>query len=288
MPDRGLTVVVDAGNGVAGPHAPNVLETLGCTVHKLYCEPDGRFPNHHPDPTVAENLVDLIAKVKRDRRRPRHRLRRRLGSHRRRRREGRHHLGRPAARALRARRCCATGPTSIIFEVKCSKGLIEDIEAHGGDAGHVAHGPLAHQAEDEGDGRAAGRRDVGPHVLQAPLLRLRRRALRGGPARGDRGERGRAALRDHGDDPAVPVHAGDPRAVPRGAQVRGREGDRRSSSGRTHPVIDVDGARIDFGDGWGLVRASNTTPLLVLRFEADTEARLAEIRAASSRARSTR
>ncbi|HMB70141.1 MAG TPA: phosphomannomutase/phosphoglucomutase, partial [bacterium] len=130
-PERGLTVVVDAGNGVAGPHAPNVLETLGCTVHAIHCEPDGRFPNHHPDPTVEENLQDLIAKVK----------------------ETGADLGiafdgdsdrigvvdekggiiwGDRLLALYARQVLRDGPTPVIFEVKCSKGLIEDIRAHGG------------------------------------------------------------------------------------------------------------------------------------------------------------
>ena len=80
-----------------------ILKTLGFDVDAIYCEPDGRFPNHHPDPTVPANLADLIAKVQRRRRRGGHRARRRRRPHRRRRRQRAHHLGRPADDPVRAR-----------------------------------------------------------------------------------------------------------------------------------------------------------------------------------------
>src|SRR6185369_5252357 len=66
LPKR-LKVVVDAGNGAGGPVAPRIIEAIGCDMRTLYCEPDGRFPNHHPDPTVEANMRDLIAAVRSDR-----------------------------------------------------------------------------------------------------------------------------------------------------------------------------------------------------------------------------
>jgi hypothetical protein len=76
---RPLRIVVDAGNATAGPVAPAIFRTMGCEVTELYCDMDGRFPNHHPDPTVEENLKDLKARVRVTWRGRRHRLRRRLG-----------------------------------------------------------------------------------------------------------------------------------------------------------------------------------------------------------------
>ena len=100
---RRFKVVVDAGNGTGGVAAVPILKTLGFDVVDLYCEPDGRFPNHHPDPTVPENLADLIAQRACERRRGGHRARRRRRPDRRGRRPGPHHLGRPAGDAVRAR-----------------------------------------------------------------------------------------------------------------------------------------------------------------------------------------
>ena len=275
-PSRGLAVVVDAGNGVAGPHAPNVLETLGCTVHRLYCEPDGRFPNHHPDPTVAENLKDLIAKVK----------------------ETGADLGiafdGDADRigvvdekggiiwgdrllALFARDVLADGPASIIFEVKCSKGLIEDIEAHGGTPimWRTGHSLIKQKMKETGAllaGEMSGHmfflhRYFGFDDALYAAARL-------------------VEIVANEDAPLSEIMSSIP-SYPSTPEIRFPCPEEHKFRvvkeitehfRRTHPVIDVDGARIDFGDGWGLVRASNTTPLLVLRFEADTEARVKEIR----------
>jgi len=275
-PERGLTVVVDAGNGVAGPHAPNVLETLGCTVHKLYCEPDGRFPNHHPDPTVERNLKDLIAKV----------------------RETGADLGiafdGDADRigvvdekggvvwgdrllALYARQVLRDGPTSIIFEVKCSKGLIEDIAAHGGTPvmWRTGHSLIKQKMKETGAllaGEMSGHmffkhRYFGyDDALYAAARLVEIVANEDAPL-----SEIMATIPKYPSTPEIRVEC--PEAHKFAVVKEVAEHFRKS-----YPVIDVDGARIDFGDGWGLVRASNTTPLLVLRFEADTEARVAEIR----------
>jgi phosphomannomutase/phosphoglucomutase len=276
MPERGLTVVVDAGNGVAGPHAPNVLETLGCTVHKLYCEPDGRFPNHHPDPTVEKNLKDLIAKVKQ------------TGAD----------LGiafdGDADRigvvdekggivwgdrllALYARQVLRDGPTSIIFEVKCSKGLSEDILAHGGTPvmWRTGHSLIKQKMKETGAllaGEMSGHmffkhRYFGfDDALYAACRLVEIVANEDAPLSDIM-----ATIPKYPSTPEIRVECPEAHKFAVVKEIT-------EYFRKTHKVIDVDGARIDFGDGWGLVRASNTTPLLVLRFEADTEARLAEIR----------
>jgi phosphomannomutase/phosphoglucomutase len=275
-PERGLTVVVDAGNGVGGPHLPNVLETLGCTVHKLHCEPDGRFPNHHPDPTVEKNLKDLIAKVK----------------------EAEADLGialdGDADRigvvdekggivwgdrllALYARQVLADGPTSVIFEVKCSKGLIEDIAAHGGTPvmWRTGHSLIKQKMKDTGAllaGEMSGHmffkhRYFGyDDALYAAARLVEIVANEDAPL-----SEIMATIPKYPSTPEIRVDCPEPHKF----EVVRRVAEHFK---KTHPVIDVDGARVDFGDGWGLVRASNTTPLLVLRFEADTDARVQELR----------
>jgi phosphomannomutase / phosphoglucomutase len=276
-PERGLTVVVDAGNGCAGPHAPNVLETLGCTVHKLYCDVDGNFPNHHPDPTVEKNLQDLIAKVK----------------------ETGADLGiafdgdsdrigvvdekggiiwGDRLLALYARQVLADGPSPIIFEVKCSKGLVEDILAHGGEPimWRTGHSLIKQKMKETGAllaGEMSGHmffkhRYFGfDDALYAAARIVEIVAAADAPL-----SEIMATVPSYPSTPELRVDCPEEHKFRVVEEVK-------EYFRANHPVLDVDGARIDFGDGWGLVRASNTTPLLVLRFEADTEPRLAEIRA---------
>jgi phosphomannomutase/phosphoglucomutase len=276
-PDRGLVVVVDAGNGVAGPHAPSVLETLGCTVHRLHCEPDGRFPNHHPDPTVDANLADLVAGVREtgadlgvafdgdaDR----------IGAVD----EKGTILRGDRLLALFARDVLRDGPTSVIFEVKCSKGLIEDIAAHGGTPvmWRTGHSLIKQKMKEEGAllaGEMSGHmffkhRYFGYDDALYAAARLVEIVANGGAPLSEL----MSTIPSYPSTPELRVPCPEEHKFEVVREVT--EHFRRS-----RPVIDVDGARIDFGDGWGLVRASNTTPLLVLRFEADTEERLREIRA---------
>ncbi len=275
-PPRGLTVVVDAGNGTAGPHAPGVLETLGCTVHKLFCEPDGRFPNHHPDPTVEANLKTLMAKV----------------------RETGADMGiafdGDADRigvvddqgtiiwgdrllALFARDVLQDGPASVIFEVKCSKGLIEDILAHGGTpvmwrTGHS----LIKQKMKETGAKLAG--EMSGHMFFAHRWYGFDDAIYAAARLVEIVANADAALSEI--MATIPSYPSTPEIRVPCPEEKKFEVVREITAHykKTHPVIDVDGARVDFGDGWGLVRASNTTPLLILRFEADTPERLAAIR----------
>ena len=275
---RPIKVVVDCGNGVGALTAPQVCNALGVETTLLFAESDGTFPNHHPDPTVVANLQDLIAAVKR------------TGSE----------LGigfdGDADRIgivdgngtiiwgdylllLYARDVLARTGTgqSIIFDVKCSQALPDAIRGAGGvplmwKTGHSLikekmkelHAPLAgemsgHMFFTEG---FYGHDDA--IYAAARLLRIL----------GDSGKRVDELLADvprFVSTPELRIDCPDDRKfeIVRAAQQH---------FAKTREVIDVDGARILYGDGWGLIRASNTQPILVCRFEARTDARLGEIR----------
>ncbi|WP_337170660.1 phosphomannomutase/phosphoglucomutase [Gemmatimonas aurantiaca] len=273
-----LKVVYDCGNGAGALVAPQLMQALGVDGIGLFTESDGSFPNHHPDPTVPENLEDCIAAVKAsgaelgvafdgdaDR----------IGVVDR---DGRiiwgDHILILYARDVLTR----TGVGQpIIFDVKCSQALTDGIEKAGGTpvmwkTGHslikdkmkAMHAPIAgemsgHMFFTEGfyghdDALYAAARllrivaDSGrridelladvPHFVSTPEIRI-----------------------DTDDATKFAIMA---RAVPHFTA--------------SHDVIDVDGVRVLFGDGWGLLRASNTQPVIVARYEARTEARLAEIR----------
>ena len=184
---RPVRVVVDCGNGAGSLVAVGTLEALGAEVTPLFCESDGTFPNHHPDPTVPENLRDLQAEVRRtgaelgiafdgdaDR----------IGAVDE---TGRIVygdqllviLGRDAVRRF--------GPgTPVIFDVKCSEVLPTALARAGARPDHVEDGPLADQGQDEGGAGAPRGRDERPHVLRRRLPRIRRRAVRRGATARDR------------------------------------------------------------------------------------------------------
>ena len=176
---RRFKVVVDGGNGTGGIAAIPILKTLGVDVEDIYCEPDGRFPNHHPDPTVPANLADLIARVRTSGRRGGHRAGRRRRPHRRRRRPGPHHLGRPAGDAVRARHHDAQAGRHLRQRGEVQPGAVRRHRRARRTRHHVEGRALADQGEDEGRERRPGRRDVRAHVLRRALVRLRRRRLRG-------------------------------------------------------------------------------------------------------------
>jgi phosphomannomutase/phosphoglucomutase len=275
-PQRPLKMVVDAGNGTAGPVAVPILEKLGHTVVQLYCEPDGRFPNHQPDPTVEAYMTDLKARVAAERAD--------LG------------IGYDGDAdrlgvvdetgrllygdqllALFARDVLERVPGApIVFDVKCSQGLEEDIRAHGGrpimwKTGHSLtkakmkeeHAPLAgemsghmffqegffgHDDAIYGSARFSAILSRAPRPLSALL----------------------ASLPHYFNSPEVRVECADDakfRIVREAGEI----------FARGHQVIDIDGARVLFEDGWGLVRASNTQPVLVLRFEGKSQEALKRI-----------
>ncbi len=275
---RPMRIVYDCGNGAAALVAPALFKRLGVETTGLFTESDGTFPNHHPDPTVPENLADLIAAV--------HETGAELGvafdgdgdrigtvdA------AGRiiwgDHLLILYARDVLAR----TGQgQSIIFDVKCSQALSDAITAAGGipvmwKTGHSlikdkmkeTHAPIA----GEMSGHMFFEESFYGHddALYAAARLLRILA--------DAGQSIDAMLGD------VPTFVATPeiRVDTDDAIKFDIVADAVAHFRARYDVIDVDGVRVLFGDGWGLIRASNTQPVLVLRFEARTEARLREIR----------
>jgi phosphomannomutase/phosphoglucomutase len=275
---RRLTVVMDCGNGCAGTVVPDVFERMGHTVIPLFAELDGRFPNHLPDPTVPALLESLIAEVRRtgadlgigfdgdaDR----------IGAVDA---NGRIVFG-DQLLALFARDVLTRVPgAEIIFDVKCSQGLIEDIAAHGGrpvmwKTGHSLIKSRLHETGAPLAGEMSGHMFFSEGYFGFDdALFAAGRLLRYLAASG----RSLAELVD-----SIPRYHATPEmrlACPEDRKFAVVEEVKREFLG-TYRVIDIDGVRVEFGDGWGLVRASNTQPALVVRFEARTAARLAEIRA---------
>src|SRR5437867_646849 len=276
---RRIKVVVDCGNGVASLVAVDTLRELGAEVVPLFCTSDGTFPNHHPDPTVLENLHDLQAAVRRegaelgiafdgdgDR----------IGAV--------DEQGRPVFGDLLlvllgrdlARR---SGPGhAVIFDVKCSEVLPQELERIGLEpvmwkTGHSLikqrmkelHAPLA--GEMSGHMFFAGDWYGFDDALFAAARLLRYLAEQGGPL-----SRLLADLPQTVSTPELRVDCPDERKfaiVQRAA----------AHFAARYPVTPLDGVRISFAEGWGLLRASNTQPVLVLRFEATSEAALARYRA---------
>jgi len=276
--DRKLRVGVDAGNATGGPIAVPVLQELGCDVFPLYCEPDGTFPNHEPDPTVLPNLKDLIQLVKRegldvgvaydgdcDR----------LGvvDHR-----GEVVYG-DKLMIIFAREILSRRPgTTFLSEVKCSKTLYDDIEKRGGRAimGRTGHSLMKARMK-EVDAVLAG--EMSGHMFFKDRFfgfddgiyascRLLEILAHTGKTIAELLE----GVPETYTTPEIRVECPDE------IKFDVVEYARRHFAETGYEVIDVDGVRIVFHDGWGLVRASNTQPVLVLRYEADTEGRLEEIR----------
>ena len=214
---------MDAGNGTGGVIAVPLFESLGIEVVPLFIEMDGRFPNHHPDPTVEKNLEHLKAKVKEtgadlgiaydgdaDR----------VGAVDE---TGTRALGRPNHDPLLPR-----GPRRAPRRGNRRRGevLLHALRRHREArraANHVEGGPQPHQGEDEGGAGAARRRDERPHLLRAPLVRLRRRHLLVGAAARAALPHRRAALLAPRRRASDRVHAGAAGRLPGGEEVRGGE-----------------------------------------------------------------
>jgi phosphomannomutase len=299
--ERPMKIVVDSGNGIAGASAPGIFRALGCEVTELYSEVDGNFPNHHPDPSKPENLRDLIEALRTgdaelglafdgdgDR----------LGIVTR---DGQN-IYPDRQMMLFARDVLSRVPGgTIVFDVKCSQRLAPDIEAAGGKpmmykTGHSlikakmkeVDSPLGGEMSGHiffkerwygfDDGTYAGARlleilsrvpDAGillnglptsfstpelnvpckegePHTVVTKLMEMAQEAVRSaGPPQASTAPSGSSVIRE---------------AISVGAQVSL-----------------IDGVRVDWPDGFGLIRASNTTPVLALRFEGHTEAALKRI-----------
>ncbi len=180
-----MRVVVDCGNGVAGVIAPRLIEALGCSVIPLFCEVDGNFPNHHPDPGKPENLVDLIANGQSRKRRPGPGLRRRWRPRRRGHQHRHHRL--PGSPADAVRQGCGVAQPRRRHHLRRQMHPPPDAadQRLRWPPGDVEDRPLADQEENEGNRRPAGRRNERAYLLQGALVRLRRRHLRRRPPAGN-------------------------------------------------------------------------------------------------------
>lgn len=275
-PARRLKVVLDAGNGASGPSAVEIYERMGVEIIPMYIEPDGNFPNHVPNPLKEENMVDLQAKV----------------------RETRADIGigldgdgdrlgvvddqgeilwPDMYMILIERLMLAKGPTSIIFDVKCGRALIEDITQHGGTPVMWKTGYTNIFAKRLEINAGFAGEYSGHMFFDDPRLNF------------DDGTYAGARL--------IEALAADPRPISeRFADVHhyyntpegridvdestkvGLIDTLRAQFSRDYKVVTLDGVRVEFPDGWFLVRASNTEPSLTTRFEAETPERLEELK----------
>jgi phosphomannomutase / phosphoglucomutase len=275
--NRPLKVVLDAGSGVAGPVAPPIFRRLGCEVWEIACTMDGSFPIHHPDPTIPENLELLIEKV----------------------REERADLGiaydGDADRVgavdeqgnilwgdelliLFARDILKGKPgATVISEVKCSQRLFDQIKLNGGKpvmwkAGHSLLKAKMKETKAVLAGEMSGHMFFADRyfgyddAIYASLRLVELLARAGRPLS--------ALLADvpkSFSTPEIRVDCPDDKKFKIAAAAT-------EYFRRHYPVIDVDGVRVQFPEGWGLIRASNTQPALVLRFEAGSSEKLKEYR----------
>ena len=274
---RPIKVGVDAGNGTAGVVAVPIMKNLNCEVYDIYCDMDGTFPNHEADPTVAKNMQDLNTLVKEkgldvgigydgdgDR----------IGVVDE---KGNLVFGDKLmiifAREILSRKPGAT----FISEVKCSKTMYDDIEKHGGQAimwktGHSLIKKKMKEEKAELAGEMSGHmffadRYFGFDDATYASCRLLEILTKTGKTISEL----LADVPKTYSTPEIRVECPDDQkfAVVKKVTEFFRE---------RYNVIDIDGVRVLFADGWGLVRASNTQPALVLRFEAMSEPRLSEIR----------
>lgn len=275
--ERRLKVVIDCGNGVGGGVAPALFKGIGCEVTELFCDVDGNFPNHHPDPSRLENLQDLIRVVKEsgadfglafdgdaDR------------------------LGVVSPQGdviwpdrqmlLFARSILAAQPgAEIIFDVKCSQILPADIIAHGGKATMWKTGHSFIKAKLKQTGAAlAG--EMSGHIFfndrwggfddglyaGARLCELLSKTSQSPGAVF-------AALPNTINTPELRLDMAE------GEQYALMAECIENAKFENAKVSNIDGVRADFEDGFGLIRASNTTPTLIMRFESDTEVGLKRI-----------
>ena len=288
---RPIKVVVDAGNGTGGLVAPALLRSLGCRVTELYCEPDGSFPHHHPDPSLPENLTDLRGRLQAEEADlgiaydgdadrigvldPQGEI-----------------IWGDRLMILFARDLLSPppqpriGPPVFIGEVKCSQVMYEEIERLGGVAimGRTGHSPIK-QLMREKHALLAG--EMSGHLFfadryfgyddaiyaSARLIEVLRR-------RESSITKLLADLPETYATPEIRLDCPDEQKFLLMEQLR------QSLTSPSSPkpplplqkIITIDGLRLVFAGGWGLVRASNTQPALVLRFEASTPETLSAIR----------
>jgi phosphomannomutase len=278
---RPMKIVIDSGNGIAGASAPGIFRALGCEVSELFSEVDGQFPNHHPDPSKPENLRDLIAALQ----------------------SGDAEIGLAfdgdgdrlgivtkdgqnifpdRQLMLFARDVLSRVPGSpILFDVKCSQRLAPSIEAAGGQpvmykTGHSLIKARMRELNSPLGGEMSGHMffkerwygfDDGTYA-GARLLEILSRS-------GDASEVLNALPSSHSTPELnVGCQEGEPPRLVAELIALGQ-----AQFVAPAQVSTIDGLRVDWPDGFGLIRASNTTPVLVLRFEGQTEQALQRIEA---------
>ena len=272
-----VKVVVDGGNGVGGQVAIEIYSRMGVEVVDLFCNPDGRFPNHHPDPTVVENLKYLISKVKE--------LNADLGIG----------FDGDADRIgvidssgeiiwgdqlmiIFSRDLLEKRPQSkIIAEVKCSQVLFDDIKRHNGIPimWKVGHSLIKSKMKEEG-ALLAG--EMSGHMFFNDRYYGYDDAIYAGARLLEILTRKERDIREHLKDVPRMVNTPEIRIDCPDEVKFNLVKELAEEFKKDYEVIDIDGARVLFRDGWGLVRASNTQPVLVLRFEAESEDALERIK----------
>ena len=274
---RPLSVVLDCGNGISGAFAPALFRALGCRVEELYSEVDGRFPNHHPDPSQPENLQALIESVQKNKAdiglafdgdgdrlgvvSP----------------DG-HIIWPDRQMLLFAGQILAERPGSeILFDVKCSRRLAEGIRAAGGRAtlARTGHAFIKNQLRTSGAALAG---EMSGHIFFNDRWGGFDDALYAGARL--------CQLLAADKRPPAEVFAALPDSINTPElRLELAEGEQHKLAAELCKAADfpaaelnhIDGLRADFADGFGLARASNTTPALILRFEGDDEAALKRI-----------
>lgn len=277
-PFNGIKVVLDAGNGTGGIVAPELMRRLGAEVIELYCEPDGNFPNHHPDPVVLENIKELIETVRKEKA----------------------HLGigydgdsdRIGAvdeegdviwgdklLIIFARDILKEKPgASIIGEVKCSQTLYDEVKSHGGIPimWKTGHSLIKKKLRETG-ALLAG--EMSGHIffrdryfgyddaIYASLRLMEILAKKGKPYSVKKLLEG---IPHMVSTPEIRLDCPD--------EIKFDIVEKVKKAFKEYPIIDIDGVRVNFPQGWGLIRASNTQPALVMRFEAEDEASLKKIK----------
>ena len=275
--NRKLKVVVDGGNGMGGVTGVPIYEKLGCELIKLFTEPDSNFPNHHPDPTVTENLQDAIRAVKEtnadlaiafDGDGDRIGVVNETGGI----------IWGDELMILLSREILEEKPGStIIAEVKCSQNLFKDIAQNGGKPlmWKAGHSLIKAKMKETGAALAG---EMSGHIFFADRFYGFDDATYAGARVLEILSKTDKSLSELLSDlpetfstPELRIDCSEERKF----EIVQKIADEFSA---TNEVIIIDGARILFENGWGLVRASNTQAILVLRFEADSEENLAKIR----------
>jgi phosphomannomutase / phosphoglucomutase len=273
---RKMKVVLDAGNGTAGFVAVPIFKKMGCEVIELYCEPDGRFPNHHPDPTLPEAMEELISKVK----------------------EAKADFGvgydgdgdrigvvddqgkllwGDQLMIVFSRDILPSHPgATVISEVKASKLLYEEIRRLGGRPimWKTGHSLIKKKIKEE---KALLAGEMSGHIFFADRYFGFDDAIYSSARLAEILSRSTKGLAEMMADlpktyytPEIRIYASDEVKFKIVEEVK-------SELAKKYPVIDIDGVRVNYPRGWALVRASNTQAVLVLRYEADTQEDLESI-----------